>query len=222
MDEIIRNVAVFALPVLLAITLHEAAHAFAAKYFGDTTAYAAGRMSLNPVKHIDPFGTLIMPLALYLSTAGLVLFGYAKPVPIDFARLNNPRRDMAWVALAGPAANLVMALMWMIGLVLFNKFPMSGTAGAFAIQMCTAGVTTNLLILAFNLVPIPPLDGGRVLTSLLPVGLAAQFVRIEPFGFIIMLVLLVTKVLNYWLLPLMAAGNYLLQILIIPLTLLLS
>ncbi len=217
MDEIIRNIAVYALPVLFAITLHEAAHAFAAKYFGDNTAYAAGRMSLNPIKHIDPFGTIIIPLALYL-TSGFV-FGYAKPVPVVASRMRNPRRDMAWVALAGPGANLFMALLWLIGMVLVRALEVSEP---FVYKVCDAGVIVNLLIFAFNLFPLPPLDGGRVVTSMLPDRLAGPFARIEPFGFFIVLALVLTKVLHYWILPVMAAGNYVLQLLITPLTYLLS
>jgi Zn-dependent protease len=216
MDELIRNIAVYALPVLFAITLHEAAHAYAAKYFGDNTAYAAGRMSLNPINHIDLFGTIIIPVLLYLSTG--FAFGYAKPVPIDFSRLRNPKRDMAWVALAGPGANFVMALMWLILAALLVFFQVGEV---FPHKVAQAGVFTNLLMFAFNLVPIPPLDGGRVLTAILPHRLAYKFARIEPYGFFIVLALIFLKVLNFWVAPVMMLAGYALQLIASPLTLLL-
>jgi Zn-dependent protease len=216
MDELIRNIAVYALPVLFAITLHEAAHAYAAKYFGDNTAYAAGRMSLNPINHIDLFGTIIIPVLLYLSTG--FAFGYAKPVPIDFSRLRNPKRDMAWVALAGPGANFVMALMWLILAALLVFFQVNEV---FPHKVAQAGVFTNLLMFAFNLVPIPPLDGGRVLTSVLPHRLAFKFARIEPYGFFIVLALIFLKVLNFWVAPVMMLAGYALELIASPLTLLL-
>jgi Zn-dependent protease len=216
MDELIRNIAVYALPVLFAITLHEAAHAYAAKYFGDNTAYAAGRMSLNPLSHIDPFGTIVIPVLLYLSTG--FVFGYAKPVPIDFARLRNPKRDMAWVALAGPGANFIMALLWTIFAALLVFFQVDEV---FPHKVAQAGLLTNLLMFAFNLVPIPPLDGGRVLTALLPNKWAYQFARIEPYGFFIVLALIFLKVLNFWVVPLMYLAEVVLRLIASPLTLLL-
>ncbi|MDP3669222.1 MAG: site-2 protease family protein [Telluria sp.] len=217
MDELIRNIAVYALPVLFAITLHEAAHAYVAKYFGDATAFVAGRMSLNPLKHVDPFGTIVIPIALYLSTG--FVFGYAKPVPIDISQLRNPKRDMAWVALAGPGANFLMALLWLVFSLLLGA---AGVHEAFPHKVAQAGLITNLLLFAFNLVPIPPLDGGRVLTSMLPNRLAYQFARIEPYGFFIVLALIFLKVLNFWVVPLMIAGNYALSVLTTPLKILLN
>ena len=216
MDELIRNLAVYALPVLFAITLHEAAHAYAAKHFGDTTAYAAGRMSLNPMSHIDPFGTVVIPVLLYLTTG--FVFGYARPVPIDFSRLRNPKRDMAWVALAGPAANFVMALLWTILGILLDVFQV---AEPFWHKMADAGLMTNLLFFAFNLVPIPPLDGGRVAVSLLPNRLAYKYARLEPYGFFIVLALIFLKVLNFWVIPVVVAGQGLLSLIVSPLNLLL-
>ena len=217
MDEIIRNIAVYALPVLFAITLHEAAHAYAAKHFGDNTAFAAGRMSLNPLKHIDPLGTIAIPLGLYLTTG--FVFGYAKPVPIEFGALRNPKRDMAWVALAGPMANFVMALMWLVfGLIIGA----AGVAESFPHKVAYAGIFTNLLIFAFNLLPIPPLDGGRVVTSMLPNRLAYKFARIEPYGFFIVLGLLFFKLLNFWVAPVMMLGDWLLRLIASPLTFFLS
>jgi len=217
MDEIIRNIAVFALPVLFAITLHEAAHAYAARYFGDNTAYAQGRMTLNPMSHIDLFGTIIIPVALYL-TSGFV-FGYAKPVPVQFGNLRNPKRDMAWVALAGPGANFVMAVMWLIfGLVLTAL----NVSEDFPHKVAQAGIVTNLLIFAFNLFPLPPLDGGRVLTSMLPHKLAFKFAKIEPYGFFILLALLYFNVLSFWVQPVMWLGAAAVQLIASPLTFLLS
>ena len=213
MDETIRTIAVYALPVIFAITLHEAAHAYVAKYFGDNTAYAAGRMTLNPLVHIDLFGTIIIPTALYLTTG--FVFGYAKPVPIDFNRLKNPKRDMAWVALAGPGANFIMALMWLIVAILLTFFQVDET---FPHRVAHAGVLANVLMFAFNLIPIPPLDGGRIAVSLLPNKLAYKYARIEPYGFFIVLALLYFQVLNFWVGPMMMLANGALNVLATPLT----
>lgn len=215
MDEIIQTIAVYALPVIFAITLHEAAHAYAARYFGDSTAYMQGRMSLNPIKHIDPFGTLIIPVVLYLATSGSFLFGYAKPVPIDFGNLRKPKRDMAWVALAGPGANFIMALMWMIFAVFLG---IADINEVFFLRMAQAGVLTNLVMLAFNLFPIPPLDGGRVLTSMLPHRYAYKFAQIEPYGFFIVMGLVLLKVLYFWMVPVMTIAHGALKLIISPLT----
>ncbi|XYJ11771.1 site-2 protease family protein [Telluria sp. B2] len=216
MDEIIRNIAVFALPVLFAITLHEAAHAYAAKRFGDLTAYAAGRMTLNPLVHIDLFGTIIIPIALYVTTG--FVFGYAKPVPVEFGRLRNPKRDMAWVALAGPGANFVMALLWLVFGLLLVAFQVTEE---FPHKVAEAGVFTNLLIFAFNLFPLPPLDGGRVVTSMLPNRLAYRFARIEPYGFFILLALIYFNVLAFWVVPVMWLGDTAVDLLVTPLKMLL-
>ncbi|MBQ5942119.1 MULTISPECIES: site-2 protease family protein [unclassified Massilia] len=215
--EIVRNIAVYALPVLFAITLHEAAHAYAAKYFGDNTAYSQGRMSLNPLVHIDVLGTIVIPIALYL-TSGFV-FGYAKPVPVDFSRLRNPKKQMAWVALAGPGANFLMAFLWLVMAALLVAFQVNE---AFPHKVAQAGVFTNLLMFAFNLFPIPPLDGGRVVTSLLPHRLAYKFAAIEPYGFFIVLALIFFKLLGFWVIPVMALGEIMLKLIASPLYLLLS
>lgn len=213
MDETIRTIAVYALPVLFAITLHEAAHAYAAKYFGDNTAYSQGRMSLNPLVHVDIWGTIVIPIVLFLTTG--FVFGYAKPVPVEFGRLRNPKRDMAWVSLAGPAANFIMAVMWLVfgALMIFLNVDEE-----FPTRVAQAGIVTNLLIMAFNLLPIPPLDGGRVVTSMLPHSLAYKFARIEPYGFFIVLALVFLKVVGYWVIPVMAVGETLVRLVATPFT----
>jgi Zn-dependent protease len=214
MNDLIQTFAIYALPIVFAITLHEAAHGYAAKYFGDTTAYAQGRVSLNPMKHIDPIGTLLIPVVLYFMQSPF-LFGYAKPVPVNFANLRNPKKQMAFVAFAGPAANLVMALGWMVMLIALVGFNISES---FLLQMARAGVNTNLVIFAFNLFPIPPLDGGRILTSLLPARYAYKFAQLEPYGFFIVLGLMFLNGLKYWMVPVMALAGSALQLVVSPLT----
>ena len=218
MNDIIQSIAVYALPVLFAITPHEAAHAFAARYFGDLTAYAQGRMSLNPIRHIDPVGTILIPLGLALLSSPFI-FGYAKPVPVDFSRLRNPKRDMLWVALAGPAANLVMAFFWAIlYFILFG----AGMEEEYFFRVSEAGIWVNVILFAFNMFPLPPLDGGRIMTSLLPIRLAVRFARIEPYGFFIVLGLMMLNLLKYWMLPVIAVANMFLNLLISPLKFLLT
>ncbi len=218
MNELIQNFSVYVLPILFAITLHEAAHAYAAKYFGDSTAYLQGRMSLNPIRHIDPIGTLLIPILLYV-VGSPFLFGYAKPVPVDWGRLRKPKRDMAWVALAGPAVNLVMALMW---LILYTVLSAMQIDEPFFLKMAQAGILVNLVIFALNLFPLPPLDGGRIMFSILPNQLAFKYGKLEPYGFFILLALLFLQVLKYWMVPVMIAAETLLHVLISPLTFLLN
>jgi Zn-dependent protease len=218
MNDIIQSIAIYALPLIFAITLHEAAHAYAAKYFGDTTAYSMGRMSLNPAKHIDPFGTIILPLIFFLVGSPIML-GYAKPVPIDFGKLRKPKRDMAWVALAGPAANFVMALLAWISFLLLRA---GGVEEPYFMEVAKAGVSVNLLLFAFNLFPLPPLDGGRILTSMLPHKYAYKFARIEPYGFFIILALVYLQVLNFWVWPIERIAQILIKLIVYPLNILLT
>lgn len=201
--DVLRTILVYALPVLFAITLHEAAHGYVARLFGDPTAHEAGRISANPLRHIDPIGTVAMPLLLYFATAGQFVFGYAKPVPVDFRRLRHPRRDMVWVAAAGPGANLAQAFFWAtLGTALLGF----GIDEPFFLTMAKAGVLVNLVMFALNLFPVPPLDGGRILVGLLPRRLAYLVARIEPFGFFIVMGLIIAGLLaSWWMLPLMRA-----------------
>ena len=219
-ENIIQTVLIYALPVLFAITVHEAAHGYVARYFGDNTAYVAGRVTLNPVKHIDPIGTILMPLMLYFATSGAFLFGYAKPVPVNFGALRKPKQQMIWVALAGPASNFIQAILWAIAYIVLAG---SGITERFWLEMCKAGVLTNLVMWAFNLFPLPPLDGGRVVVGLLPRRLAWSFSRIEPWGFFIVLGLVIAGLVSeWWLRPLMSFGYAALNVMLSPLTALLG
>eukprot|EP01041_Mallomonas_annulata_P028906 gene28906-50813_t len=209
--NLIQTVTIYALPVLFAITLHEAAHGYIAQYFGDDTAWSLGRVTLNPFKHIDPIGTIAMPLMLYFATSGAFLFGYAKPVPVRFDRLRNPKRDMIWVALAGPGANLLQAVLWGALMILLQG---SGVNEYFFLKMCEGGVLVNIVMFAFNLFPLPPLDGGRIMTSILPNRYAYKFTRLEPYGFFIVLGLMMLNLLQYWMVPVIAGANLLLSLLI--------
>ena len=219
-NELVQTIATHALPVLLAITMHEAAHGYVARLFGDNTAWSLGRVTLNPIPHIDLVGTIAMPLLLYLATSGQFLFGYAKPVPVDFGRLRHPKRDMIWVALAGPGSNFMQALFWAITLYVMSA---AGTEERFFIDMAKAGVLVNLVMFAFNLFPLPPLDGGRVLVGLLPWRYAVQFAQIERFGFFIVMGLVLLGVVNaLWMQPLMSSSMLAIQWLLLPLAALLQ
>jgi Zn-dependent protease len=213
--HLIQTVAIYALPVIFAITVHEAAHGYAARHFGDSTAWMLGRVTLNPMRHIDPMGTILMPLLLYFATSGAFLFGYAKPVPVRFDKLRNPKRDMVWVALAGPASNLGMALGWGILLYLLQG---AGVTEVFFLKMCQGGVLVNVVMFAFNLFPLPPLDGGRILVGLLPYRQAALVSRLEPFGFFIVMALVVSGLVSaLWMQPVMALTYGVLDIILSPL-----
>ena len=209
MDSLIQTITVYALPVLFGITLHEAAHGYVARMFGDPTAYQMGRVSLNPIRHVDPVGTIVVPLVLLFSSklmggAGF-LFGWAKPVPVDWGRLRKPKQDMLWVALAGPASNLVMGIIWALGLRLLAET--GASPGDFWVRMAVAGIQINLVLMALNLFPLPPLDGGRIVFSLLPPRLAMPYSKLEPYGLLILIVLMMTGVLWVLLNPLMAFGQ---------------
>ncbi len=219
-SQLIQTVLIYALPVIFAITLHEAAHGYAAQRLGDPTAAMLGRVTLNPLPHIDPVGTILMPLLLYFSTSGAFLFGYAKPVPVRFDRLRQPKRDMVWVALAGPGANLLQALLW--GVLLY-ALAGAGLSERFFIEMCKAGMLTNVVMFVFNLFPLPPLDGGRILVGLLPWRQAQWVARVEPWGFFIVLGLVLAGIVGtLWLRPLMAVGADAIHLLLTPLRALLS
>ena len=215
--NLIQSILIYALPVLFAITVHEAAHGYVARHFGDNTAYVQGRVTLNPFKHIDPIGTILMPLMLYFATSGAFLFGYAKPVPVNFGQLRNPKRDMIWVALAGPGSNFIQAILWAL---VFVGLIAAGVNEPFFVKMAQGGVLVNLVMCAFNLFPLPPLDGGRVLAGLLPRGRAQMLLaQIEPYGFFIVMALVLAGIVSkYWLSPLMALGYRAIDLLISPLT----
>ncbi|MBK1673545.1 site-2 protease family protein [Ectothiorhodospira shaposhnikovii] len=206
MEGILQIIAIWALPVLFAITLHEASHGWMAKQLGDPTAKMLGRLTANPIKHIDPVGTIAVPIGLLIFTALTpappFVFGWAKPVPVNTRNLRNPQRDMAIVAAAGPTANLLMALFWAlmikIGLMLQGTFDWAAVP---LIYMGMAGITINILLMVLNLLPIPPLDGGRVVAGFLPARIAARYERLEPYGLVIVLGLLLTGVLWAILLP---------------------
>jgi len=197
-DQLIQTIALAAIPVLFAITFHEAAHGYVARHFGDMTAYQAGRISLNPLHHIDPVGTVLLPL-LTLWMGG-ILFGWAKPVPVNFAALRNPKKDMLWVAIAGPASNLAMACGWALLYKLGFMFPENYFAGPM-LGMAQIGIQINVILMVLNLLPLPPLDGGRVAVSLLPHRQAFQLAKLEPYGMFILIFMAVTPVLSFILSP---------------------
>jgi len=234
-NQLVQTVAIYALPVLFAITLHEAAHGYVARHFGDMTAHAQGRISLNPLRHIDLVGTILVPLLILFVTTGKFLFGWAKPVPVNYSALRKPRQHMAWVAAAGPAANLAMAVLWVVALragislsdraeawtEVARQFGTGGLidavlrhgngAAELMIGVGAAGVLVNLIFMLLNLLPIPPLDGGRIVTSLLPSRAAWRFAKIEPWGVPILLLLLFTNVLSLVLGPLVFESEALLR-----------
>ncbi len=197
MNDLMLTLAIWTIPVLLAITLHEVAHGWAALAFGDRTAQMLGRLSLNPLKHVDPVGTVLVPLSLLLMSwlmgSQSFLFGWAKPVPVSIKNLSHPKRDMAWVAIAGPASNFFQAICW--ALLLYVSL---GSATEWLHSMAIAGISINLVLIALNLLPIPPLDGSRVLTALLPNQIGWQYNRLEPYGLLILIGLIVMG----WLTPL--------------------
>ena len=215
LNPLVQIVAIYALPVLFAITLHEAAHGYVARHFGDMTAHAQGRISLNPLRHIDPVGTILVPLVILYFSARMmggagILFGWAKPVPVNYSALRRPRRHMALVAAAGPAANLLMALFWVMVLKIAVLLPQS-TYSPPLMLVAQAGISVNLVFMFLNLIPILPLDGGRITASLLPSRAAWQYARLEPWGLPLLVLLLVTNVLNFVLQPLVGASDALIR-----------
>jgi Zn-dependent protease len=208
-NQLVQALAIYSLPVLFAITLHEAAHGYVARHFGDMTAYAQGRISLNPVRHIDPVGTILVPIAILVASAlagsAGYLFGWAKPVPVNFSALRRPKQNMIWVAAAGPAANLAMALAWALLLKLADALPVSQFTDLLRL-IGVAGIKVNVVLMLLNLLPILPLDGGRILAGLLPHRMAWQYSRLEPWGFPILLLLLFSGYLGFLLGPMVRAS----------------
>ncbi|HPE01086.1 MAG TPA: site-2 protease family protein [Burkholderiaceae bacterium] len=213
MEDLIQTIAVYAIPVLLAITLHEAAHGYVARMFGDSTAWMLGRVTLNPLKHVDPVGTVLVPGVILLTSAlagaGGMLFGWAKPVPVNFANLRHPKRDMIWVAAAGPGSNLLQAILWAL---LLKLMLVAGVEERFVYLVAQAGISVNLVLMALNLLPLPPLDGGRILVGLLPPGPSQALARVEPYGFFILIALLVTGTLGVFLRPFLAVGDAIVRV----------
>jgi len=208
----VATIVLWVVPVVFAITLHEAAHGYVARHFGDHTAEALGRITLNPLRHIDPIGTVLVPAMLYLTAGPQYIFGWAKPVPVNFGNLRHPKRDMLWVAAAGPFANFAMAFAWTLVLKLTmheGLWPSDLMA-----RMALIGVSVNLVLMALNLLPIPPLDGGRIAVSVLPVRAAAVWARLEPFGLFIILALMFTPLLGDLIRPLRDAGARVLRLLV--------
>lgn len=209
-SHLVQTIAIYALPVLFAITLHEAAHGYVARHFGDMTAFAQGRISLNPVRHIDLVGTILVPLVILALSGGRFLFGWAKPVPVNYSALRRPKQHMMWVAAAGPASNLVMALGWAILLKVAVLLP--GNFFSVPLRlMAEAGIVVNLVFMFLNLLPILPLDGGRIVAGLLPNRMAWQYAKLEPWGFPLLILLLATKVLDGILGPLVGASDALIR-----------
>lgn len=207
---VIQKIAAYAIPILFAITVHEAAHGYAARYFGDHTAERMGRITLNPFRHIDLIGTILLPAVSIIF--GGILFGWAKPVPVNFAHLRRPKEDMLWVALAGPASNFFMALGWGLILSRVEWFPLA--AQNYLAQMSIAGIQINLVLLVLNLFPLPPLDGGRIAVSLLPMKAAIKFAQIERYGMFILIALLFTGILGILLSPVLRFFQHLLTVII--------
>jgi Zn-dependent protease len=193
-----QTVAIYALPLLFAITLHEAAHGYVARHFGDMTAYAQGRVSLNPLRHIDVNGTIIVPLVLIALSGGKFAFGWAKPVPVNFSALRKPKRHMAWVAAAGPAANLLMGIGWALLLKLALELPRNSFSGPL-VQMAIAGIVVNVVLMAINLLPVLPLDGGRIVAGILPRKLAQHYAKGERWGGYVLMLFIVGSLADAWL-----------------------
>ena len=214
LSQVTQTLAIYALPVLFAITLHEAAHGYVARHFGDMTAHAQGRISLNPMRHIDILGTIVVPVVVLFLSGYNLLFGWAKPVPVNYSALRKPRPHMAWVAAAGPGANLAMAVVWAAVLKVAVMLP-GGLASDFLRQVAQAGILVNVLFMFLNLLPILPLDGGRILASLLPSRAAWQYAKLEPLGLPLLVLLLVTNVLSAVLDPLVGVSGALIRAIVL-------
>lgn len=208
----LETIVLWAVPVIFAITLHEAAHGYVARRFGDRTAELLGRITLNPLRHIDPIGTVLVPAMLYLTAGPQFVFGWAKPVPVNFGNLRHPKRDMLWVAAAGPLANFFMAFLWTLALRL--AFGEAGGMSQALALMARIGISVNLVLMALNLLPIPPLDGGRIAVSLLPGRVSAWYARMEPFGLLVIVVLMFTPMLGILIRPVRDFGAWLLGLLV--------
>jgi Zn-dependent protease len=199
-EQTVRLIALYAIPGIFAITLHEAAHGYAARHFGDMTAYQAGRITLNPMRHVDLMGTIVIPILILIASQGRYAFGWAKPVPVNFSRLRNPKRDMLWVAAAGPASNLLMAVVWALVIKAMHGVPPNYFTEP-VVLMARGGIVINAVLMVLNLLPLLPLDGGRIAVSLLPQRLGYRFAKLEPYGMIILLALMFLGVLNFVMLP---------------------
>jgi Zn-dependent protease len=216
MDVSLATIVLWAVPVVFAITLHEAAHGYVAKLFGDQTAWMLGRVTANPIKHIDPVGTILVP-GMLVAIAAIThvpafIFGWAKPVPVNFGNLRNPKRDMFWVAGAGPFANFLMAIAW--GILLKAAAPGGLFPSNGLMEMAGAGIQINLMLIALNLLPILPLDGGRIAVSLLPHSLAVGYARLEPYGFMVVILLLATGILSDLMRPILRGAEYILALIL--------
>ena len=203
LQNVIQLIALYAIPGIFAITLHEAAHGYAARHFGDLTAFQAGRITLNPIRHIELMGTIVIPILILVASQGKYAFGWAKPVPVDFSRLRNPKRDMLWVAAAGPGANFVMAIFWALVIKAMQYLPPNYFTEPILL-MARGGIIVNTVLMVLNLLPLPPLDGGRIAVSLLPARLASIFARVEPYGMFILLALMLLGVLGTVMWPFVA------------------
>jgi Zn-dependent protease len=224
LTSVVKDLLIAAIPILIAITFHEVAHGFVAYKYGDSTAKMMGRLTLNPIAHIDPVGTIIVPLMLFIFSKGTFIFGTAKPVPVNFYNLRHPRRDSALVSAAGPATNVIIAFLSILLLVLIYKISIVFTSSAFIGQkiiiplykMLQYSVSFNIFIAAFNLLPVPPLDGGRIVTSLLPAKHSYQFSKIEPYGILIVLILWFTGIAHYIIVPIQLFINLIIRMLLLP------
>jgi Zn-dependent protease len=225
LTSVVKDLLIAAIPILIAITFHEVAHGFVAYKYGDSTAKMMGRLTLNPIAHIDPVGTIIVPLMLFIFSKGTFIFGTAKPVPVNFYNLRHPRRDSALVSAAGPATNVIIAFLSILLLVLIYKISIVFTSSAFIGQkiiiplnkMLQYSVSFNIFIAAFNLLPVPPLDGGRIVTSLLPAKHSYQFSKIEPYGILIVLFLWFTGIARYIIVPIQLFIKLIISMFLLPL-----